>query len=79
MADIIDTAEYLSDFKQHYLEPIRKRHKLYIQAVSLTKDEQLKATDIEAKCIFLEKFVSCVEATIEENYVLKKQISILNN
>lgn len=79
MVDIIDTAEYLADFKQHYLAPIQKRNALYKSAAKLSAEEQLKATDIEAKCIFLENFVSCVEATIEENYVLKKQVSILNN
>lgn len=73
MVDIIDIAEYLSDFKQHYLAPVQKANLAYKSSKTLTPEQRLKATDIEAKCIFLENFVSCIEATIEENYVLKKK------
>jgi hypothetical protein len=67
----IDTEHYLAEFKEKYLKPMEAAHNKYQNFKQLPPAEQLKADDIQTKYFFLSNFVACVEATIEQNFILK--------
>lgn len=73
MVDVIDTAEYLVEFKAKYLEPIKKANEKYMSFKELPPAEAVKADKIKSQYIFLSNFVASVEATLEENFTLKQK------
>jgi len=70
----IDTSSYLADFKRDYLEPIKKAHLKYQESSVLPISEQIKAEAMATKYRFLSNFVATVEATIEQNFILKNKL-----
>jgi hypothetical protein len=72
--EAIDTALYLDEFKERFYKPIKDRHEKYMQFKSLPESEEVKAKDTREKEAFLSNFIACVEATIEQNVVLKNKL-----
>ena len=70
--DDLDTIQYLEQFKKDYLSRMLAIHEVNkSKFATMTNEEALKAQDIEDKVHFLSNFVACIEATLEQNAVLK--------
>ena len=73
--ETIDTALYLDEFKEKFYRPIKERHERYLQFEKLPEVEAIKANETKEKERFLSNFIACVEATIEQNVVLKNKLA----
>lgn len=73
----LDTAHFLAEFKEKYLEPITKAHEKYMTFKQLSPEDSKKADDMAAKYYFLSAFVANIEGTIEQNLVLKTEVERL--
>ncbi len=72
--DTLDTAKYLSEFKEKYVAKMKDSlDKLEQQP----KPDRAKIEDVREKYLFLMRFCACVEAEIERG-VLFKSIGKVN-
>lgn len=69
-----DTALYLAEFKEKYLEPIKRAHIKYQSFKELPEDKAKEADSIRDKYFFFSSFCLSVEATIEQNILLKNKL-----
>lgn len=69
----IDTAFYLDEFKQKYFRPMESAYQSTkgVKLSTLKDSEVKRLEDIRSKYFFLAKFVASIEATLEQNMVLK--------
>jgi hypothetical protein len=70
----IDTASYLAEFKEEYLDKIQKVHDKYAAFKELPAAEAKKADEVAKKLQFLSGFVACIEATLEQNFVMAERL-----
>jgi hypothetical protein len=75
----IHTAAYLEEFKEKYFSKIEKLHQKYEAYKSLPEIEQAKAEKAAKDYQFFYSLVACVEATLEQNMVLKVRLKELEN
>lgn len=72
---VIDTALYLDEFKERFYQPVKERYEKYMQFETLPESDVAIAESTRDKERFLSNFIACVEATIEENVVLRNKLS----
>ncbi len=73
----LDTAFFLDQFKEKYLAKVQQMHEKYEKFKELPPAEAAKADKAQKDYSFLYSFTASVEATLEQNMVLKAKLKEL--
>jgi hypothetical protein len=74
----LDTAAFLAQFKEKYLAKVQQVHEKYEKFKELPPAEAAKADKAQRDYSFLYSFTASVEATLEQNMVLKSRLKELS-